>query len=90
MPGVIWSLFTNQLQVIGEEILLGEAAAKEQEEQKHIILDHYKHRLRDRPSAPGWDEVNNKQEILFNRGLELSKYKTSDPWTMGDLRKVLK
>ena len=60
------------------------------EQLKDLYLDTFKYRLRKRPVRPGFEEILDLQEKLFNLRLELAKSNKSTPWTMKDLEKALK
>ena len=59
-------------------------------ELKHLYLDTYIQRLRNRPIKQDFNEIKNIKEDLFNERLELSLKKKSEPWKMSNLEKVLK
>ena len=60
------------------------------EELKKLYLNTYVHRLRHRPIRPELKYLESLKTELFYKRLELVKYKTIEPWTLKDLRVVLK
>ena len=60
------------------------------EELKKLYLNTYIHRLRHRPIRPGLEYLESIKTELFYKRLELVKLMKSEPWTMSDLRPVLK
>ena len=57
---------------------------------KHLYLQTYINRLRNRPIKSGFEEIKKMKTELFELQLELAKNNKSQPWTMGDLEKALK
>ena len=57
---------------------------------KHLYLQTYINRLRNRPIKSGFEEIKKMKTELFELRLELAKNNKSQPWTMGDLEKALK
>lgn len=59
-------------------------------ELKSLYLNTFKHRLRKRPTQPGYESLLDLQEELFNLRLNVSKLNKSCPWTMTNLELALK
>ena len=57
---------------------------------KILYLDTFVHRLRSRPMKEYLIWLKNLKEELCSETLKLCKLKKSNPWTMGNLRKILK
>ena len=57
---------------------------------KHLYLNTYINRLRNRPIRQGFEEIKRLKMNLFDLRLKLSKNKKSKPWTHKQLEKVLK
>ena len=57
---------------------------------KHLYLQTYLNRLRNRPIKPGMEEIRKLKMELFNLRLRLSKMNRSQPWTMTHLDKAIK
>ena len=57
---------------------------------KHLYLETYIHRLRNRQMKPKLEDLKLMKNELFNIRLELSKCITSEPWVMKDLNRALK
>ena len=57
---------------------------------KHLYLQTYINRLRNRPVKPEFEEIKDMKMKLFDKRLELSKKRKSDPWTLAHLEKALK
>ena len=57
---------------------------------KHLYLQTYLHRLRNRPGNDDLEEIRKFKMTLFETRLKNSEVKKSDPWKMEQLEKVLK
>ena len=57
---------------------------------KHLYLQTYINRLRNRPVKPEFEEIKDMKMKLFDKRLELSNKRKSDPWTLAHLEKALK
>ena len=57
---------------------------------KNLYAQTYKHRLRNRPIIPDFEDIKNMKTELFNVRLELSGMRKSDPWLMEHLDAALK
>ena len=59
----------------------------------HEIIDlyesEYRHRLRARPILQELQDTDNIQNQLFNLRLQAASRKTTDPWTISELDRVL-
>ena len=60
------------------------------EELKNLYLDTFQFRLRHRPVKPGYEDLLELQEELFNLRLQLAKEVKTSPWKMVDLEGALK
>ena len=60
------------------------------EDLKDLFVDTFKYRLRHRPVQPGYEELLELQEELFNLRLKLAKEERSPDWTMNDLNMALR
>ena len=56
---------------------------------KHLYLQTFTHRLRNRPIKHEFLDLKQMKMELFDLRLELSKYKKSKPWVLKDLENVL-
>ena len=74
---------------VGKKNVKGQMITNPQE-LKELYLSTFKHRLRHRPAAPGYEDLLDKQEELFKHRLELAKMEKTPPWKMSDLEKALK
>ena len=74
---------------VGKKNLKNEIVTNPQE-LKELYLNTFKYRLRHRPVKPGFEELLENQEELFNLRLELSKLDKSKPWKLCDLEAALK
>ena len=54
-------------------------------ELKHLYLETYMNRLRNRPMKTGFEKLQNLKTDLFNLRLKASKIRKSNPWTLKDL-----
>ena len=54
-----------------------------------IYEREYRHRFRDRPIIPELSDIVNIQKQLFLKRLESASRKSSPPWTLAELDKVL-
>ena len=52
---------------------------------KNLYVQTYKHRLRNRPMNPDFEEIFNLKTDLFNNRLKISEMRKSDPWEMKHL-----
>ena len=59
------------------------------DELKELYLKTFQYRLRHRPVQPGYEELLELQEELFNQRLEIAKDDKYPGWTMADLEEVL-
>ena len=59
------------------------------EELKDLYLETFKFRLRKRPVKPGYEDLLEKQEKLFNLRLEMAKKQKSPAWKMSDLEEAI-
>ena len=57
---------------------------------KHLYLDTYLHRLRNRPIKEDFQEIKDLKTELFNIRLKLAQMAHTDPWTLSHLDKALK
>ena len=60
------------------------------EQLKHLYLETYLHRLRNRPGKDDLEELRQLKLALFDTRLKNSRCKKSEPWKMEDLDEVLK
>ena len=60
------------------------------DELKHLFLDTYTKRLRNRPIKNGFEEIKNIKEDVFNSRMEIAMKRKSKPWKITDLETVLK
>ena len=61
-----------------------------QSELKELYLDHFSHRLRQRPIVSELKQYENEIEEEFESLLEETKKVKTDDWSLEDLNKVLK
>ena len=59
-------------------------------ELKSLYVSTYKHRLRHRNIAPGYEELRDLKNNLFSMRFEIAKLRKSDNWSEPELMKVLK
>ena len=57
---------------------------------KHLYLETYVNRLRNRPMKKDFEGIKKMKEELFELRLEMSKCLKSQPWTLKDLEKAIK
>ena len=91
----IWKAKRKCFPKIKPTIPVGKKNLKDQiitnpEELKELYLETFKFRLRQRSVKPGYEDILDKQEQLFNLRLEASKRKKTIPWTLKDLDVALK
>ena len=56
---------------------------------KHLYLETYIHRLRNRPIKTDFQEIKNLKDELFNLRIKLAQRCPTEPWNMDQLEKVL-
>lgn len=59
-------------------------------ELKSLYVSTYKHRLRHRNIAPGYEQLRDLKNNLFSMRFEIAKLRKSDNWSEPELMKVLK
>ena len=57
---------------------------------KHLYLQTYVNRLRNRPIREDFEELKQLKQLLFNLRRELCKTRTTEPWNMSDLDAAIK
>ena len=57
---------------------------------KHLYLQTYINRLRNRAIKPGFEEIKNRKLELFKIRLDISKGKKSEPWELQNLEEAIK
>ena len=59
-------------------------------ELKHLYLNSYTQRLRNRPIKEEFEEIKSIKEEIFYKRIKISLTRKSEPWTMMNLESVLK
>ena len=57
---------------------------------KHLYLETYVNRLRNRPIREDFAEVKELKQLLFKLRMEICKTQKTEPWDMADLETVIK
>ena len=55
-----------------------------------LYMDTYRHRLRNRPIKKDYEHLKILKEELFNQRIRIAKTRKSKPWTINQLKQVLK
>ena len=74
---------------VGKKNLKGQIITNP-EELKDLYLETFKYRLRKRPVKPGYEDLLEQQEKLFNLRLDMAKNEKSPAWKMCDLEAAIK
>ena len=91
----IWKTKRKYFPKIKPNIPVGKKNLKGQlminpEELKSLYLETFKFRMRKRPVRPGYEDLLEKQEKLFNLRLLMARKEKSPPWRMCELEAALK
>lgn len=91
----MWKLLKRNYPKVSTAIPVGKKDRKgniitNHEGLKHLYLQTYVNRLRNRPIKSGFEEIKKMKTELFELRLELAENRKSQPWTMEDLERALK
>ena len=95
MKEKLWKVLKKNFPKISNAVPVGKKDMKgniirKHDSLKHLYLQTYLNRLRNRPIKPGMEEIRKLKMELFNLRLRLSKMNRSQPWTMTHLDKAIK
>ena len=91
----MWKLLKKRFPKILTAIPVGKKDGKgniitNHEGLKHLYLQTYVNRLRNRPMKPDFEDIKKMKTELFELRLKLSKSCKSQPWNLEDLEKAIK
>ena len=91
----MWKLLKKHYPKVSTAVPVGKKDGKgniitNHEGLKHLYLQTYINRLRNRPIHPDFEEIRKMKMKLFELRLQLSKKRKSKPWTLTNLEKAIK
>ena len=91
----MWKLLKNKYPKLSIAVPVGKRDRKgniitNHKSLKHLYLQTYLNRLRNRPIKPNFEEIKQLKLDLFKLRLDISKSKKSEPWELKNLEEAIK